>query len=139
MIGTREISGSAATKFKNFLIDASESIIPSSMLMSITLAPPSTCCLATAKAPSKSPLRINFENLGEPVMLVRSPIMVNPIPNVYGSSPLSWYEPQVLAMAVAVDPTRPRPASRYGPGWCHNSHQQCSATQAPPIPSVGES
>src|SRR5438477_358880 len=60
MIGIRAISGSLAIKFKKRVIAASESIIPSSMLTSSMLAPPCTCCRATASAPSKSSLKINF-------------------------------------------------------------------------------
>ena len=91
MIGIRAISGSLAIKFKKRVIVASESIIPSSILTSSMLAPPWTCCRATANAPSKSSLKINFENFGEPVMLVRSPITAKPNSGVMfsGSSPES--------------------------------------------------
>ncbi len=53
----------------------SESSMPSSMLMSMICAPFSTCCRATASASSYSPARISLENLGEPVTLVRSPML----------------------------------------------------------------
>ena len=42
MIGTRAISGSVATRRRNRVMHASESSIPSSMLTSITFAPPRT-------------------------------------------------------------------------------------------------
>ncbi len=48
--GTREMSGSPATSFTNRSIAATPSIIPSSMLMSITCAPLSTCWRATERA-----------------------------------------------------------------------------------------
>ena len=47
MTGTREMSGSAATRFRNVLIAAFESSIASSMLTSIICAPFSTCWRAT--------------------------------------------------------------------------------------------
>ncbi len=51
MIGTRATSGSAATRFRKRTIAASESSMPSSMLMSMTCAPLATCCRATSSAP----------------------------------------------------------------------------------------
>ena len=75
MIGTLAISGSPATRFKNFVIVLSESSSPSSMLMSMICAPASTCCRAILSAPSKSPSRIALENLGLPVILLRSPTL----------------------------------------------------------------
>lgn len=50
--GTRLISGSAAISLVNRSIAATPSIMPSSMLMSITCAPTSTCCSATDSAVS---------------------------------------------------------------------------------------
>ena len=50
--------------------------MPSSMLTSRIFAPPSTWSRATASAASKSPLLINRANFFEPVILVRSPIMM---------------------------------------------------------------
>ena len=44
MTGTREMSGSLAIKFKKVTMAASESSIPSSMLISMIWAPLSTCC-----------------------------------------------------------------------------------------------
>jgi len=52
MIGTRAISGSAAIKFRNLIIAASESSMPSSMLTSMICAPFSTCSRATESASS---------------------------------------------------------------------------------------
>ena len=52
MIGTRLISGSVAIRFRNKVIAASESSMPSSMLMSMMLAPLRTWSSATLSAPS---------------------------------------------------------------------------------------
>ena len=91
MKGIRVISGSLPIRFKKRVMVASESIIPSSMLMSRMLAPFFTCWRATATAPSKSPPRISFEKRGEPVMFVRSPTITKPVSGVRfrGSSPES--------------------------------------------------
>src|SRR5436190_10752064 len=77
MIGTRQISGSAAIRLRNLTIVASPSMSASSTLMSRTLAPLSTCWRAIARHASQSPALRDFENLGEPVILVRSPITRN--------------------------------------------------------------
>src|SRR5439155_1368308 len=60
--------------------------------MSIMFAPFATCWRAIATAPSKSPARISFENFGEPVIFVRSPMTAKPKSRVIfnGSSPASW-------------------------------------------------
>ncbi|MDT4874424.1 hypothetical protein D3C80_893130 [compost metagenome] len=50
MIGTREMSGSPAIRLRKVTMAAFESSMPSSMLMSITWAPASTCCRATSRA-----------------------------------------------------------------------------------------
>jgi hypothetical protein len=50
--GTREISGSAATRFRKVRMAAAESSSPSSMFTSMIWAPFSTCCRATSRAPS---------------------------------------------------------------------------------------
>ena len=50
--GTREMSGSLATSLTKRSIAATPSIIPSSMLTSMTCAPASTCWRATASAVS---------------------------------------------------------------------------------------
>ena len=50
--GTRQMSGSLATSLRNRSIAATPSIMPSSMLTSMTCAPLSTCCAATVRAVS---------------------------------------------------------------------------------------
>ena len=50
MIGTREMSGSAAIRLRKVTIAFSESSMPSSMLTSSMLAPLSTCWRATSSA-----------------------------------------------------------------------------------------
>ena len=88
-MGTRAISGSPAIKFKNRTMAALLSSMASSMLMSMIWAPFSTCWRATAKACSKSPLRIMRANAFEPVTLVRSPMLTKREPGamVKGSKP----------------------------------------------------
>src|SRR5580658_2167645 len=75
--GTRDISGSAAIRFRNLTIVGSPSMSASSTLMSMTLAPLSTCWRAMARHASQSPDLRALANLGEPVMFVRSPITMN--------------------------------------------------------------
>ena len=77
MIGTRAMSGSEAIRFRNRVIAAAESSIASSMLMSMTWAPFSTCWRATASASSYFSARIRRANAFEPVTLVRSPTLTN--------------------------------------------------------------
>jgi hypothetical protein len=50
IVGTRQMSGSVAISFVKRSIASTPSIIPSSMLMSMTCAPASTCWRATASA-----------------------------------------------------------------------------------------
>ena len=50
IVGTRQMSGSLATSLVKRSIAATPSIIPSSMLMSMTWAPFSTCWRATSTA-----------------------------------------------------------------------------------------
>ena len=50
MIGTREMSGSAAMRLRKVSMAFSESSMPSSMLTSSMLAPLSTCWRATSSA-----------------------------------------------------------------------------------------
>ena len=85
------MSGSAAIKFKNLTIAALPSNMPSSMLMSMTCAPFSTCCLATDKASSNLSSKINLANFLLPVTLVLSPIFIKLVSLVWvsGSSPLN--------------------------------------------------
>ena len=77
MIGTRAISGSPAIRFRKRTIAALLSSIASSMLMSMTCAPFSTCWRATPSASSNWPFRIRRANAFEPVTLVRSPMLTN--------------------------------------------------------------
>ncbi len=88
MNGTLATSGSLASSDTKRAIAATPSIIPSSMQMSMTLAPLSTCWRATATASSYFPSLISFANFGEPATLVRSPIMMKePICCVNGCEP----------------------------------------------------
>ena len=89
MIGTRAISGSEAIRLRKRTIAALLSSMASSMLMSITWAPFSTCWRATASASSNWPLRISRAKALEPVTLVRSPMLTNsePSPICTGSRP----------------------------------------------------
>ena len=93
MTGTRDISGSAAIRLRKRFITATESSIPSSMLMSIIWAPSSTCCCATLSASSYSSSLINRLNFAEPVTLVRSPTFTNneSSPILQGSRPDSLH------------------------------------------------
>ncbi len=97
MIGTRAISGSPAIRFRKRTIDALASSMASSMLMSMTWAPFSTCWRATDSASSKRPSRIMRAKALEPVTLVRSPTLTNNVP-----SPMS---------------TGSRPDRRMGATW----------------------
>ena len=89
IIGTREISGSAAIKFRNLVMAYSPSNIPSSILISIICAPPSTCWRAISNASSYFSSFINRRNFREPVTLVRSPTFTNTLSGVMirGSNP----------------------------------------------------
>ena len=89
MIGTREISGSEAISLRKRSIAAFESSIASSILISMTCAPFSTCWRATARASSKRPSRIIRAKAFEPVTLVRSPTLANSEsrPTLKGSRP----------------------------------------------------
>ena len=82
MIGTREISGSDAIRFRKRTMAAFESSMASSMLMSMICAPFSTCWRATASASSNWLLRIMRENAFDPVTLVRSPTLMKSEPSV---------------------------------------------------------
>ena len=87
--GTRAISGSPAIRCRKRTIAAWLSSMASSMLMSMTCAPFSTCWRATASASSNLPARINRAKAFEPVTLVRSPMLTNRAPGaiVTGSRP----------------------------------------------------
>ena len=108
MIGTRAISGSPAIRFRKRTIAAFESSIASSMLMSMTWAPFSTCWRATPSASSNWPLRIRRANAFEPVTLVRSPMLTNsdPAPISTGSRPESF----IGGMDASWTALMPRPA-----------------------------
>ena len=75
MTGTRDMSGSAASRFRYRSMAASESSRPSSMLTSSIWAPSSTCWRATATASSYLPRRIRRLNRAEPVTFARSPTL----------------------------------------------------------------
>ena len=89
-MGTRAMSGSEPRAFRNVVMACSESSMASSMLTSIICAPPSTCWRAMARASSYSPLRISLANCGEPVTLVRSPMLTKLVSGriTSGSRPL---------------------------------------------------
>ena len=91
MMGIRAMSGSDAIKFRKYCIACRESSIPSSILISMTCAPFSTCCLATETASSNFSSIINLANAFEPVTLVRSPTLINKVSSliVKGSNPAS--------------------------------------------------
>ena len=76
MNGTLATSGSLPSSCRKRVIAATPSIIPSSMQMSMTLAPFSTCCRAMLTASSYLPSLISLANFGEPATLVRSPIIM---------------------------------------------------------------
>ena len=63
MIGTRAMSGSEAIMFRKRCIQAAESSMPSSMLISIICAPFSTCWRATDSASSYFSSRIRRANI----------------------------------------------------------------------------
>ena len=77
IIGILAISGSEATKFKKWVMAFWASSIPSSILISITWAPFSTCCLATETASSYFSSIMSFAKALDPVTLVRSPTLTN--------------------------------------------------------------
>jgi len=81
MIGTRAMSGSEAIRFRKRTMAAWLSSMASSMLMSITWAPFSTCWRATARASSYCPFKIIRAKAFEPVTLVRSPTFTNRLPS----------------------------------------------------------
>ena len=91
MIGILAISGSACTKFKKTVIASTPSSIASSIFISITCAPLSTCCRATLNASSYWPSLIRRANFLLPVTLVRSPTFTKFVSGrtIRGSNPLS--------------------------------------------------
>ena len=74
MIGTRDTSGSDASIFRKLVISSAPSSNPSSMLMSSTCAPSSTCFRAMSSASSYFFCWISRKNRREPATLHRSPI-----------------------------------------------------------------
>ena len=77
MTGTREISGSEATMFRNDVMAVGASSMASSMLTSMIWAPPCTCWRATSSASSWRPSRISRANFLLPATFVRSPMFTN--------------------------------------------------------------
>ena len=77
IIGTRAISGSAPTRFKNFAMHFGESNIPSSKFTSIMFAPFSTWLRATDSASENLPSFIILRNAGDPITFVLSPTKIN--------------------------------------------------------------
>ena len=86
MTGTREISGSEASKFRNVTISCRASRRPSSMFTSMTIAPSSTCLRAMSNASSYFFSFISLRNLREPATLQRSPTFTNLISGVCSNS-----------------------------------------------------
>src|SRR5215469_10892143 len=74
MKGTLATSGSLDRYCRKRVIAVTPSIMPSSMQMSRTLAPFSTCWRAILTAPSYLPSLMSLANLGDPATLVRSPM-----------------------------------------------------------------
>ena len=73
IIGTRAISGSDIRRFRKFTISARASNKPSSILISSTCAPSSTCLRAMESASSYFFSLMSLRNLREPATLQRSP------------------------------------------------------------------
>ena len=76
IMGTLEISGSATIRFKNLTMASFPSIKPSSILISMIWAPPSTWCRATSKASSNFSSFMSRRNFFDPATLVRSPTLM---------------------------------------------------------------
>ena len=74
--GTRAISGSEAIRFRKIVISSLASSKPSSILISMTCAPSSTCWRAILRASSYFFSFINRRNLREPATLQRSPTFI---------------------------------------------------------------
>ena len=91
IMGMRAISGSEAIKFKKYFMAFRESSMPSSIFISITCAPFSTCCRATETASSNFSSIISRAKALEPVTFVRSPTLINSVSSfiLSGSSPES--------------------------------------------------
>ena len=106
MIGTFAISGSVATRFKNVVIAFWPSIRSASMFTSIRFAPFSTWSRATSPPAWKSPDSISRAKRFDPVMLVRSPTITNPVSGVMrnGSRPLNDVNVSVRGIARGSTP-----------------------------------
>ena len=89
MIGIRATSGSVAIRFRKVVIACSLSSRSASMFTSSRFAPPRTCSSATSTAAWWLSPSISRRNFADPVTLVRSPIITNPVsgPILNGSSP----------------------------------------------------
>ena len=77
MTGTRDISGSDARKCRKVTISSFESSMASSMLISITWAPSSTCLRAILRASSYFFSLISLRKAFDPATLQRSPMLTN--------------------------------------------------------------
>mmetsp|Transcript_21022 Transcript_21022/g.74166 ORF Transcript_21022/g.74166 Transcript_21022/m.74166 type:complete len:218 (+) Transcript_21022:3919-4572(+) len=75
MKGTLEMSGSVTATRRNLVIIDSPSTMPSSTLMSSTIAPSSTCLRATSIMPATSFVFTSRLNCRLPAMLHRSPTL----------------------------------------------------------------
>ncbi len=104
IIGTLEISGSEAIKFIKRIIAALPSSIPSSILISTTCAPSSTCVRQTSSASSYSSFKISRLNLAEPVILARSPTFTNKdfSPILKASKPESRHSRGMTGISLGV-------------------------------------
>ena len=91
IMGTDAISGSDAMRLRKLTISFWASRSPSSIFMSMTRAPSSTCFRAMERASSYWPLLISRRNLREPATLQRSPTFTNCTSGVTSrsSNPLS--------------------------------------------------
>lgn len=90
MSGIRAISGSDEMRLRKVVISFCASSSPSSILISMTGAPSSTCFLAISSASSYFFSFMSRRNLREPATLHRSPMLMKRICGVFSnfSSPL---------------------------------------------------
>ncbi len=107
IIGTLEISGSEAIKFIKRIMAALPSSMPSSILISTTCAPSSTCVRQISSASSYSSLRIRRLNLAEPVILARSPIFTNKdsLPMLKASKPDNRHSSGIFGIFLGAKPS----------------------------------
>ena len=106
MIGTLAISGSEAIKFIKRTMAALPSSIPSSILISTTCAPSSTCARQISSASSYSSLRIKRLNLADPVTFARSPTLTNndASPILKASKPESRHSSGIFGICLGAKP-----------------------------------